>query len=331
MVMNKNLSNPFSTGGGGAHFEAHIQASFVVLMLSGGHAPCLPAWPITEVKLQGKIDGFDTDDLVVVVENPSNRDKCRLLGQLKHDIKITQGSEQFGEVIQAAWNDFNNLKMFSKGKGVIALITGPLSQTDAHNVNWLLNQAKHTADVDEFLRNVQQANFSPPKSSEKLNVIWHHLNAANAGNAVTENELYEFLNHFHLLGYDLGNEYGVILSLLHSHISQFNQNSPWVWSRVVDIVQSWNQDAGTITTNKIPNDLLDAFKRVYLNEIPEALRVVSEEPQADWTKHPDAAYIALATLIGSWDEKSESDRDAISQLIGLSYDEWLEKAREILH
>jgi hypothetical protein len=44
----KQLSNPFSTGGGGEHFEAHIQASFVVLMLTGGYAPCLPCWPICE-------------------------------------------------------------------------------------------------------------------------------------------------------------------------------------------------------------------------------------------------------------------------------------------
>jgi hypothetical protein len=28
-VKSKNLSNPFSTGGGGPHFEAHVQASFV--------------------------------------------------------------------------------------------------------------------------------------------------------------------------------------------------------------------------------------------------------------------------------------------------------------
>jgi len=36
MSMNeKKLSNPFSTGNGGGHFEAHVQASFVALMLTG--------------------------------------------------------------------------------------------------------------------------------------------------------------------------------------------------------------------------------------------------------------------------------------------------------
>ena len=51
MSKSKKLSNPFSTGGGGVHFEAHVQASFVALMLTGGHAPCLPCWPIAEIKL----------------------------------------------------------------------------------------------------------------------------------------------------------------------------------------------------------------------------------------------------------------------------------------
>ena len=64
----KQLSNSFSTGSGGPHFEAHVQASFVTLMLTGGFAPCLPCWPITEIKLQGKNDGYDTDDLIVFVK-----------------------------------------------------------------------------------------------------------------------------------------------------------------------------------------------------------------------------------------------------------------------
>jgi len=332
MAKKKNLSNPFSTGGGGVHFEAHVQASFVALMLTGGHAPCLPYWPITEIKLQGKIDGFDTDDLVVVVENANSKERRKLLGQVKHSIAITQGSALFGEVIQAAWNDFNNPKVFIKGKDIIALITGPLNATDAHNVQWLLNQARHTKNVEEFFRNVQQANFSPSKSTEKLEVIQLHLKAANVGNDVSKDELYDFLNHFHLLGYDLGNEFGVVLSLLHSHISQFQQQYPqWVWSRVVDIVQAWNQDAGTITPGKLPDDLLEAFKQKAVVEMPEEFKAAQEKPKTDWTQHPDATYLALAVLIGAWQDKSQCDLEAITQLLGISYDEWLKKAREILH
>src|SRR3972149_5244280 len=70
MNTGKQLSNPFSTGGGGGLFEAHVQASFVALMLTGGFAQCLPCWPIKKIKLQGKYAGYDTDDLIVFVEKP---------------------------------------------------------------------------------------------------------------------------------------------------------------------------------------------------------------------------------------------------------------------
>jgi hypothetical protein len=71
----KQLSNPFSTGSGGARFEANIQATFVALMLSGGYAPCLPSWPIVEIKLQGAVAGYATDDLIVFVENPKTNNE----------------------------------------------------------------------------------------------------------------------------------------------------------------------------------------------------------------------------------------------------------------
>lgn len=314
MAETKNLSNPFSTGGGGFHFEAHVQASFVALMLTGGYAPCLPCWPVGEVKLQGKIEGFDTDDLIVFVENANKKERWKMLGQIKHSIAITQGSTVFGEVMQAAWNDFNKPELFSKGKDIITLITGPLSATDEHNVQWLLNQAKHTKNAEEFFRNVQQAIFSPSKSYEKLKVIQYHLKAANGGNGVPREDLYSFLNHFYLLDYDLGNDFGVVLSLLYSHISQFQHRDPqWVWARIVEIVRTWNKDGGTITPDKLPEDLLEAFKIKAMIEIPEAFKMPEERPKTDLAQHPDATYLALAILIGAWDEKTKGDIEILAE------------------
>lgn len=271
MTNHKKLSNPFSTGGGGAHFEAHIQAFFVILMLARGHAPCLPCWPITEIKTQGKIDGYQTDDLIVFVENPNNQEQRKLLGQVKHSISITKGDAVLGEVLQAAWSDFNNGNIFNKEKDVIALITGLLSKVDSHNVLWLLTQARCTKNASEFFTHINQANFSPSKSQEKLEAIKHHLKAANNGSDLSESELYDFLRHFHLLSYDLGGEFGVVLPLLHSYISKFQPRAPKeYWSRIIDIVQTWNQHAGSITHHNLPRDLSDAFKQVAeVAQIPE--------------------------------------------------------------
>lgn len=329
----KNLSNPISTGGGGPHFEAHVQASFVVLMLTGGYAPCLPCWPITEIKLQGKIEGFDTDDVIVFVEDRSSKERRKLLGQIKRSISIRPSDDELRDVMQAAWNDFNNPNVFTRNMDSIALITGPLSAIDANSVLWLLNHAKHTKNEVEFFRNVKQANFSPPKSVEKLNVIRAHLEAANGGCGISDAEFYCFLKHYYILGYDLGSEYGVVLSLLHSHISQFQQQFPaWIWSRIVDIVQTWNHNGGTITPEGISDyDILEVFKRKPLAEIPEKFEEKRAKSETDWARHPEAKYLALAILIGSWEEKNENDIGVITQLLGIDYDTWFHKAGVLLH
>lgn len=331
-MKDKQLSNPFSTGGGGGHFEAHVQASFVALMITGGYAPCLPCWPIVEIKVQGKIDGFNTDDLIVFVEEPSSKERCKMLGQVKHKIRITKGDNIFSEVIRAAWNDFNNPRVFAKEKDIIALITGSLSTTDSYNVQWLLSQARHTKDADEFERNVKQANFSPAKSVVKLEAIKHHLRLANGDQEISKEDLYSFLKHFYLLGYDLGEEDGVVLSLLHSHISQFNRQYPhWIWSRAVDIVQTWNQNAGTITPDKLPDDLKELFKQPAISYIPAELMAIQPEPaKTDWNSYQHAGVLAIISLIGSWNEKNEADLDILNSVINEEYSIWIQKCREIL-
>jgi len=65
--------------------------------------------------------------------------------------------------------------------------------------------------------------------------------------------------------------------------------------------------------------------------MPDEFKTAQKKPKTDWTQHPDATYLALVVLIGSWNEKSECDLEAITQLLGISYDEWLKKAQEILH
>ena len=336
MAKSKQLSNPFSTGGGGGHFEAHIQANFVTLMLSGGYAPCLPCWPIVEIKLQGKIDGYETDDLIIFVENNGTKERRKLLGQVKHSLAMTEGNAMFGEVIQAAWNDFNDTKVFSKNKDVIALITGPLNTTDGKSVRWLLEQARHTKNSAEFFKNVGEAKFSSATNRTKLAVIQYHLKAANDGTDVSENDVFSFLKHFNLLGYDLGKEAGVITSLLHSHISQYNRQYPdYVWTAIVDFVQSVNQSAGTITWDNLPEKLKEEFHQPIVRQIPEYLindiEVKAEEqPEINWQAHELTPVLLGACLIGGWDENEELDRTNITEVTGVSYDEWVKGAREIL-
>lgn len=312
----KQLSNPFSTGGGGGHFEAHVQASFVALMLTGGYAPCLPCTAINKIKLQGKFTGYQTDDLIVFVKDLSGKSECKLLGQIKHTISITESDSTFSEVIQAAWQDFNNSSLFNKGKDVIALITGPLSATDTSDVRTILEWARHSENSAEFFRQVELANFSSDAKRTKLKAFKAKLKVANANTEVPEDKVYEFLRHFHLLGYDLDIRAGVTLALLHSLIGQYSTDSVQsIWARIVDVVQSTNQNAGTITMSSIPEDLLTSFQRRSVASIPSEFVVPSTpvHPSVSGSQQQLAA-LTLAALIGSWDERNESDMEVIRRL-----------------
>ncbi len=326
------VTNSFSTGGGGVYFESYIQASFVALMLTGGYAPCIPCQPITNIKLQNKIRGYETDDILVIVEDANSKKQRRLIGQIKYSINITKSNAMFGGVIKDAWKDFNNAEVFKKGEDIIALITGPFSQPDVHNVQWLLNQARSTEDADELFTRVNRAYFSSRDKQKKFDAIRHHLKVANGNKDVSNNELHEFLKHFYILGYDLGTECSVVLPLLHSHMSQFQLQYPEsVWSQIVNIVQERNKNAATITRENLPEYLLKAFEKKVVAEkkIPEEFKTAQK--RTDWMQHPDATYLSLAILIGAWQDESKNDLEVIAQLLGISYDEWLKKAQEILH
>ena len=57
-----NLSNPFSTGGGGVDFEHRVQATFLLTLLIDGFSPLLDA-PVKSLDYQEKRLGYDTDAL----------------------------------------------------------------------------------------------------------------------------------------------------------------------------------------------------------------------------------------------------------------------------
>lgn len=328
----KQLSNPFSTGNGAVYFEAHVQASFLALMLTGGYAPCMPHWPIKKIKLQGKFDGYDTDDLIIFIAKPGSDQTRKILGQIKHSISITENDIKFGEVIQAAWNDFNNSSLFTRNNDAIALITGPLSATDVNDVRTILEWARHSENSAEFFKKVNLAKFSSRQKQTKLNAFRKKLNNANGGNPVSEETFFEFLKHFHFLGYDLDIKTGVTLSLLHSLIGQYSDgNTQSLWACLVDEVQSANKNAGTITLEGLSNELKMAFKPRASAMIPSefsSIQIPITKPEL--TRIPQSPDLVIINLLGAWNENNNSDLEILHQLIHEEYTTWIPRIREIL-
>ncbi|WP_027410456.1 hypothetical protein [Anoxybacteroides tepidamans] len=329
----KQISNPSSTGGLGIHFENRVQASFVLLMLTGGFAPCLPTWPICKIKFQGKYQNFDIDDLIVYTKQLETTKEAKLLCQIKRSIDITSGSREFGEVMQAAWSDFNKKGLFTEGTDAIALITGPISAKDTRGVRDLLRQARNSESGEDFIRRVKLSKFSGEDQRDKIEVFRSHLKSANNHNDVTDEQLWRFLKSFHLLIYDLDIE-GVTLSLLHSLIGQYSADRVQdIWARIVNLVEWKNENAGFVTIDCIPDDIRILFQKPIPRMIPNNFLAPAVFPAREkgWGRFEYASSLALANLVGSWNEKIEGDLKIISNLTGEMYHDWINKIQDIIH
>jgi len=314
------LSNPFSTGGGGQHFEAHVQACFATIMLSkGGFTPHLVQGPIVKIKLQGKVDGYDTDDIIIFIKNPVGDDLRRMLCQVKHTIKITENDLVFGEVIQSAWNDFQNSKNFTHDKDLILLVTGPLSAADSKDIAKILDWAKTSENTADFFNKLEQTNFSSESMRKKVNAFASQLKKANNNVEVPSETVFQFLRHFHILVYDTWIE-SLTITLLQCILGETqSKNVHETWSRILEEVQFTNRNAGTIT----PEGMFEQLQIVHNTDkrMPQDLLDDRASAQVDWSEQ--SILLATANLLGSWDQGSEADRRVIEQMTGTSFSTWI--------
>ncbi|PAD85435.1 hypothetical protein CHH55_23510 [Niallia circulans] len=328
-INSKQLSNPSSTGGLGIHFENRVQASFVLMMLTGGFAPCLSPWPIKEIKFQGKYQDFETDDVIIYIEQLESGRKAKLLGQIKHTIKITMRDKVFGEVIQAAWTDFNNKGLFEESTDAIALITGPLSAIDTIHVRALLQQAKYSSDSNDFIQRVKLGNFTSKEQREKLEVFKEHLKIANNNVDLTNDELWRFLKSYNLLIFDLDIK-GITLSLMHSIIGYYSQESIEEMLALIEKEITYiSENAGSVTNKTIPDRILSLFQSPTIKTIPTNL-YNKNIYSTSLNESEFANEITIINLIGSWNDKYHADLELIEQISKQDLNVWNSKVREIL-
>lgn len=264
-VDSKKQSNPFSTGGGGVNFETRVQASFAIALLTQSCVPCLPqTMRPKELKFQNKYDGSNTDDFVLVASDKfGNRSK--LYAQIKHEITISDsiGSDEkssiFSDVIRSAWEDFQS-DSFNRNNDAIALITGPLPKLDIANTLPLLEWARYSSSASDFIKKSKTQGFTSVAKLNKLEALRKQLGHANGGQAITDDELWEFLRVFYLVSFDLDAKHSVVAHLLCSLIQCHSDESPeLIFSKVITCVQDYNQNAGTLTLENTPHEVRDLF------------------------------------------------------------------------
>ena len=327
----KKISSPFATGGGGIDFEHDVQSAFVVLMLTNGVFHHLGQHSIRQIDLQAKYRGYNTDDIIVYCADKNGQNQRKMIAQIKHKITASEKNEEFRNTIIAAWADFNNTKLFDKNKDIIAIITGLLPKTETNAFRGLLENARAAKDFEDLINARLKTNgLYDKKQQEKFQIFKSIINDANKDRQINDKEIYEFLKVLHLFIYDLDVK-GITLSLLKSLIEQHSpQNSASVWAQIQSFVRDVDKSAGSITLDRIPDDIKSYFKISKDIEIPEKYIIndVQNLKQKNLTHY--ARELAQAFLIGSWSEKQEADKQAVAMVVQKDYATWISKLREII-
>lgn len=241
------ISNPFSTGGGGVNYEVDVQTYFVASMLLGWKILDLKADRIEKIKLQGRYEGYDTDDCIIFGDNGS-----KMLCQIKHTISITNRDKVFKEVIEAAWFDFNNNKLFDINSDCINIIVSGLSKVDKESIKTINAWANSCENEEEFINKIYMSNFSSEEKKRKFEIIISHLKEEKQN--LTNKEIWQFLRVFKINELDVDSPNSYIKTSYMSALRKMAEEDNFGY-KLYCYVADKNKNAGTILLPEIKKEL----------------------------------------------------------------------------
>jgi hypothetical protein len=105
----QRMSNPFSAGGGGTHFEARVVAFCLAATVCEAAFRGLRAEFVSRVSTQRADFGEYLDDVILCGPRAEGKDASLHL-QVKKTLSFTKSDEPWKEVVIAAWQTANNLQ-----------------------------------------------------------------------------------------------------------------------------------------------------------------------------------------------------------------------------
>lgn len=308
------IASPLLTGGAGFNFENKVQSVFLLQMLTDGKAICMDDCSIKKIIFQARRNGIYTDDLVVIGENTEG-ETASLLIQIKETFSVSRNST-FDSVINSAWHDFKNTKLFCFGRDKIVVATGPLSIIDIDVSRQIFEIARCSNTYEEFENKLSISKLFSDNHREKYKIIKESIKKANDNTDPDNQGLFDFIRSVYIIGFDLDVRESVCKSLINSICSiSFRISYNEIWLSISDFCRYLNQNAGEISYDS-DNIEYNKIKRKLKNYVS-----ISQELDEN-VSIPDInntnALIKFA-LVGSWDEVNANDKNKIENLFHQEY------------
>ena len=273
-------SSVSSTGGLGTNFEQHIQAAFLIGLLTGGAPPCISDVRITALYFQTTDLGYSTDDLLVVTQSRLGQ-QHRLLLQIKHNLTLSAAEDnEFEKVIRQFWEDYQAANRFDPNRDRLVIVKGGLNDGERNHIKIVLNWARFNASSATFFQEVRRSQQKKDKVE-----LFRTVLARVSHQAITDDELWRFLRCVELLDYDLKSTGSVdeasLLQLINVAIPNPDVVAPFtVWQEAVAEAAEFDNNGGSVEVTSLPDrPFYHRFTQTRLRPVMQAVQQLIDNNQ----------------------------------------------------
>jgi hypothetical protein len=291
----KGLSNPISTSGEGDRFQARVQASYLLALLTGDARFGLPN-QIVGLRFQARLD-YHTDDLVCTVERDDGSTFVVAM-QVKLTVKARAGDGPFKDAVTAAWYDFKTPLKFRPGidRLVVAYAKDGGSDTlDA--AAQVCGKARSSSTPEDLVRAALEKDYSSEPQREALAAI-RKVVEESAGE-LTNEDLHQFCKHLwfeqHRLASDEAPDVSHAAGEIRRALGRHGHGGPSsVWHTLVSVCLGLNGKAATVTRDNVRDfiesaRLVNDFERYRRSDVGPVDTATTQPSRLESREAPEAS------------------------------------------
>lgn len=196
-------SNPYSTGGGGTHFEARVVAYYLASVLCEAPVRGLLGLHAVEVRTQRAAFGDPLDDIVVTgIGEDGHGTKLHL--QIKSTLTFTENDAEWVDILRCAWDTWSAGSFDSERERFGVGIGAYNTRVDRHYQS-LFSWAGHSINGEHFVDRIEKEDFSHADKRAFVQTVRNIL-TKYIGRALTNDELWSVLRSFIIIHFDFQSE-----------------------------------------------------------------------------------------------------------------------------
>ena len=267
MSVNEIISSPAATGDAGGHFEQHVDAFSLALLLVGATPPILTNTSVVEVCFQTAHLGWKTDDILIVGETGAGV-RRQLAGQVKRTFTVSASNEDCRKTFKGFWDDFQARDQFNASEDRLAIITQHGTTTLLVSFSSLLECARASVDAADFIHRLTLEGMISIKAKQQNEAIKTIL-TEHTGSTPGDEEYWRFLQVVNVVSYDLNTPTAQteasalsLLALATTNVMDVAATANSTWTTLLVCAGRGRPAAQTYRRERLPADIVARHTRI---------------------------------------------------------------------